>query len=175
MEASRQGGTSRAEGIARPGLWGLRVTPVAFGVTLGVMAVALEVLFTVRPPSAYGVCIACHGRDLLGWVTNRLAGTSLELAEVSLTFPLLTVVGVLVGAAIAALRNGELRWHQPEQPLPSFLWGFLAMNFALLAAGCSIRLLLRAAHGEALGLAAFGAMAGGIGVATTLMKWRALR
>ncbi len=151
------------------------ITPVTLGVVAGLLAVALEAFFTVRPPSAYGICIACHGRDLVNWTANLLAGTSLTVARVSLVFPLLTVVGVAGGAALAALRHGEFRWHWPDHPLRTFVWGFLVMNFALLAAGCSIRLVLRAAHGEALGLLGFVAMAAGIGVTTALMKWRAVR
>lgn len=167
-------GTSRQQ---RPALWhGLtRITPVTFGVTVGLLAVALEAFFTVSSPSSYGVCIACHGRDLVNWITNHLTGMSLSVAEVSLAFPLLTVVGVLIGSTLAAARHGEFRWHWPDNPLRTFVWGFLAMNSALLAAGCSIRLILRLAHGESLGLLALIGMIAGIGVTTIMMKWRALR
>ncbi|MFQ5879889.1 MAG: YeeE/YedE thiosulfate transporter family protein [Dehalococcoidia bacterium] len=153
----------------------VRVTPLTLGVVGGALAVGLEAFFTVRPPSAYGICIACHGRDLVNSTVNFFASTSLSVAQASLAFPLLTVIGVFLGALVAALVHGEFRWHLPDLPVRNFAWGFLVMNFALLAAGCSIRLVLRAAHGEALGLISFGAMAAGIAAATTLMKWRALR
>ncbi|MDP2662197.1 MAG: YeeE/YedE thiosulfate transporter family protein [Dehalococcoidia bacterium] len=152
-----------------------RISPVTFGVVLGVLAMSLEAYFTVSPPSAYGVCIACHGRDAINFVVNRFAGTSLPVSEASVVFPLLTVVGVTAGAALGAIGHGEFRWRFPAHSASNFVWGFLVMNFALLAAGCSIRLLLRAAHGDPLGLLSFLAMAAGIGVATSLMRWWALR
>lgn len=148
---------------------------VTFGVVAALLAVALEAFFLVRPPGVYGVCVACHGRDLVAWSVNHLAGASVPVAAASLKFPLLTVVGVVIGASLGAARHRELRWHWPDHPGRTFLWGFLVMNFALLAAGCSIRLVLRAAHGEALGALALVGMAVGIAGATYVMRWRALR
>ncbi|MDE3074118.1 MAG: YeeE/YedE family protein [Chloroflexota bacterium] len=152
----------------------MAMSPVTLGVVGGLLAVGLEAFSGVRPPAAYGICIACHGRDLIGWIVNHLAGTNIALSEVSIPFPLLTVLGVVVGAALAALRHGEFSWHWPDFGARNFAWGFLVMVFALLAAGCSIRLLIRTAHGDTLGLLAFLAMVAGIAVATAFMKWRAL-
>lgn len=153
----------------------LKTTAITLGIALGLGAVALEVFFAVKPPKAYGVCIACHGRDLVNSIVNALAGTSMTVAEVSLAFPLLTVVGVVIGASAAALIHREFRWYRPDLSRYTFLWGFLVMNFALLAAGCFIRIILRAANGEVLGLLTLAAMATGIVVTTILMKKRALR
>ncbi len=171
VAATRPAEGSKARSVTRA----LRITPVTFGIVVGLLAVALEAFFTVRPPAVYGVCIACHGRDLANSTVNAVAGTSLTVADASLAFPLLTVVGVVIGGVLAAVRNSEFRPHWPDLPLRTFAWGFLVMNFALLAAGCSIRLLLRAAHGEALGALALGAMAAGIAGATVVMRWRAVR
>jgi len=49
------------------------------------------------------------------------------------------------------------------------------MNFALLAGGCSIRLLLRTAAGEALGFVGFSGMVAGIIIGTLWLRWRATR
>jgi hypothetical protein len=49
------------------------------------------------------------------------------------------------------------------------------MNFALLAAACSIRLLLRTSAGDVLGLIGFLAMAAGVLLATVWLRRRALR
>jgi hypothetical protein len=119
--------------------------------------------------------MACHGRDLVGWLANSQFGTSLAVAQVSTVFPLLTTVGVLIGAAIAAVGSGEFRWRRPDTPLRSFVIGVLVMNFALLAAGCSIRLLLRASAADPLGLTGFGAMVTGVILATFWLRRRALR
>ncbi len=153
----------------------LGTTAATLGVVLGVGAVALEVFFTVRPPDAYGICVACHGRDLINSMVNAIGGTSLTVADVSLAFPLLTVAGVVIGASVAASLHGEFRWYRPDLSLPTFLWGFLVMNFALLAAGCFIRIILRTANGEVLGILTLAVMAAGVIVTTMLMKKRALR
>jgi len=154
---------------------GVRVTGLQAGVVMAIAAVAAGAFFMVRPPEAYGICMSCHGRDLVNWLTNNLLGTELTVARVSLLFPLLTTAGVVIGAAVTAVVSGEFRWRMPDKPLKSFLLGVLVMNLALLAAGCSIRLLLRASAGDPLGLAGFGAMVVGVILATLWLRWRALR
>ena len=151
------------------------VTAVQMGIVTGVLAVTAGAFFGVRPPEAYGVCMACHGRDLVNWTINLLAHTHLEVAQASLVYPVLTTVGVLIGAVLGASTSGEFRWQNPENPLKAFIYGVLVMNCALLAGGCSIRLLLRASSGEALGLIGFGGMAIGVAVGTSWLRWRASR
>jgi hypothetical protein len=145
------------------------------GVVAGVLAVLAEMLFDVRPPAAYGVCMACHGRDLVNWTLNAVATTDLPVAPASLLYPLLTTVGVFLGALASARRHGEFRWVTPDHPIKTFLYGLLVMNFALIAGGCAIRLTLRTAAGEPLGAAGFGAMATGIVLGTWWLRWRASR
>ncbi len=152
-----------------------RVTGLQAGVILALVAVAAGAFFEVRPPEAYGICMACHGRDLINWSANRLAESRLTVAPASLVFPLLTVVGVLIGAWIAAVASGEFRWRRPRKPLKNFVYGMLVMNAALLAAGCSIRLLLRTSAGDMLGAAGFTAMAIGVVLATFWLRRRALQ
>ena len=153
----------------------LRVTGVAFGIVAGILAVAAGAFFGVRPPEAYGICMACHGRDLVNWTINRLARTHLEVAPASLVFPVLTTIGVLLGSLFAARSSGEFRWRTPENPLKTFAYGVVVMNCALLAGGCSIRLLLRTAAGDLLGLMGFGGMIAGVVLGTYWMRWRATR
>ena len=153
----------------------VRVTAVQMGIAAGVLAVTAGALFEVRPPEAYGVCMACHGRDLVNWTINLLAGTHLTVAPASLVFPVLTTVGALVGAMLGATTSSEFRWWSPESSFKTFVYGMLVMNFALLAGGCSIRLLLRTAAGEALGVAGFGGMVAGVMLGTFWLRWRATR
>ena len=152
-----------------------RITAVQTGIVAGVLAVAAGAFFEVRPPEAYGICMACHGRDLVNWPINMLAGTQLTVAPASLVFPVLTPIGVLLGAAIAARRHREFRWQMPDHPLKTFLYGVLVMNFALIAGGCSIRLLLRTSAGEALGMLGFGGLIGGVVLGTLSLRWWASR
>ena len=153
----------------------MRVTAVHMGIVAGVLAVTAGAFFEVRPPEAYGVCMACHGRDLVNWTINMLAGTHLTVAPASLVFPALTTIGVLLGALLGATTSGEFRWWSPDSSLKTFAYGVLVMNCALLAGGCSIRLLLRSAAGEALGVVGFGGMVAGVVLGTFWLRWRATR
>ncbi len=153
----------------------LRVTAVQMGIAGGLLAVIAGAFFEVRPPEAYGICMACHGRDLLNWTINMLAHTHLTVAPASAIFPVLTTFGVSAGALIGAATSGEFRWYSPESSLKAFVYGILVMNFALLAGGCSIRLLLRASAGETLGAMGFAGMAAGVVLATFWLRWRATR
>lgn len=154
---------------------GLRVTGVQAGIVLALVGVGLGAFFEVRPPDAYGVCMACHGRDLANSVVNSVLGTRLTVAPASLVFPVLTVIGVLIGAFTAAVVSGEFRWRKPSRPARSFIYGVVVMNAALLAAACSIRLLLRTAAGDIVGLVGFLAMAAGVVLATVWLRRQALR
>lgn len=153
----------------------IRVTAVHTGFVAGLAAVVAGALFEVRPPDAYGLCMACHARDLVNWTINHLAGTQLTVAPASLILPTLTPVGVFLGAVVAAVSNGEFRWRTPESSWRTFLYGGLVMNCALVAGGCSIRLLLRTAAGEALGMSGFGGLVAGVALATWWVRWRATR
>jgi len=151
------------------------VTATRAGGITGVLAVAVGTVFGVRPPEAYGICMSCHGRDLINWTINHAAHTHLEVASPSLFFPVLTTVGVVLGALVGAVRHGEFRWRMPDNVVRTFAYGVLVMNLALIAGGCSTRLLLRAAAGDMTGLLAVGAMTGGVMVATHWLRWRAIR
>jgi hypothetical protein len=138
-------------------------------------AVLAGAFFEVRPPDAYGICMVCHGRDLVNSVVNGVFGTSLLVAPAALVFPLLTTIGVVLGAGFAAVRSGEWSIRKARRPLRSFTHGFLVMNFGLVAAGCSTRLALRTAAGDPAGVLGFIAMAVGVVAATMLMRRRATR
>lgn len=153
----------------------IRVTALQLGIAAGVLAVVAGIFFDVRPPEAYGICMACHARDLLNWTINRAAGTHLTIAPASLVFPVLTTIGVLLGAILGSTTSKEFRWSTPDNSLKTFLYGALVMNSALLAGGCSIRLLLRSAAGEVLGLIGFAGMVAGVILGTFWLRWRAIR
>jgi hypothetical protein len=153
----------------------IRVTAVQTGVVAGLLAVMAGTLFDVRPPEVYGLCMACHARDLINWTINDLAGTHLTVAPASLVYPVLTTIGVLVGAVLGARSSGEFRWSAPESSWRTCVYGVLVMNFALLAGGCAIRLLLRTAAGEVLGMTGFGGLVAGVTSGTLWLQWRATR
>lgn len=152
-----------------------RISGVQAGIAMAVLAVLASAIIGNRTNEAYGICMACHGRDLLNWLVNAQLNTKLPVSPAFIIFPALTTVGVLIGALIGAITSGEFHWQRPETPLLSFLLGALVMNFALFAGGCATRLLLRAATGETLGLAAYGALVAGVILATYLLRWWAQR
>jgi hypothetical protein len=151
------------------------VSAMRTGIVAALLAVSVGVLLGARPPEAYGICMACHGRDLVNWTINAVGHTRLEVAPPSVLFPALTTIGVLLGAIAAATRNGEFRWRTPDSSVKTFAYGMLVMNLALIAGGCSTRLLLRASSGELLGMIAFAGMAGGVVAGTYWLRWRATR
>jgi len=151
------------------------VTATRAAIVAALLAVIVGTLLDVRPPDAYGICMACHGRDLVNWTINAVGRTHLEVAPASLLFPVLTTVGVLLGAAAAAMRHGEFRWRAPESSVKTFAYGVLVMNLALIAGGCSTRLLLRASAGELLGIIGFAGMSAGVIKGTSWLRWKASR
>lgn len=153
----------------------IRITGLQAGLVIAVAAVAAGSFFAVRPPDAYGICMACHGRDLVNSVANAITDARLTVAQASAVFPLLTTVGVLVGAAGAAFVSSEFKVRRTEAPVSQFLRGVVVMNFALLAAGCSSRLVLRTSAGDWLGAAGFGAMVVGVFLGTNWVRWKARR
>lgn len=150
-----------------------RPTAVQYGIVAGLAAVAAEVLFSVNQPPAYGICMACHGEDALNWTVNHLFGTHFQVAPISQSAPLLTTVGVVVGAAVAARRNGEFGWTRLGHPLKAMLLGALIVMCALTVLGCPTRLWLRLAYGDPLAIIAVGALMGGVGAGTAVLRWQA--
>jgi hypothetical protein len=137
----------------------MRVTALITGSVFGLLAAAAQAFFKVTAPPAYGICIACHMRDLVNWIAthiypiyglNPVGKLVIPGGTVSYTIPLLTVVGVLIGAFIAARKNGEFRWKIMrtgiQKPYAEFFWGMLVMISALTFGGCPIRTALKAAY-----------------------------
>ncbi|MCL2817463.1 MAG: hypothetical protein FWD39_03630 [Clostridiales bacterium] len=151
----------------------IRVSALTFGVIGGFIAVVAQVFFVFRPPNAYGICLVCHARDLTHALLTRWgAGTyfSQEVSGLATNGLILTTLGIILGAAIAALISGEWKLRFAENPLVSISCGFLVMCCALIVSGCPMRILLRGAYGDETALLAIPFMVAGIFVATMLMK-----
>ncbi len=146
-----------------------RVSAVTYGVVAGLLAVGVQVFLGVKPPPAYGICVACHTRDLVAWLANNLVGTNWEIAPVSVILPLLTTIGMLIGAYAAADRNDERRRVALGGHWRSFLYGILVVNAAIVALGCPTRLLLLSAYGDVLALVAVAGVGVGILTGTLLL------
>ncbi len=153
------------EGIKTRG----RITPVATGAVIGMLAVAVQLLFS--KPEAYGICIACHSRDMLGWMLNNLLSADvIMITQAGALAPFLTPIGILIGAHLAARRNKIFPRPAFGGEAKMFILGIISMVFALILAACPLRLLLRIAYGDPLAL--FGGiwMVGGIAVGIYVMR-----
>jgi hypothetical protein len=144
----------------------MKVSPLQTGLIAGFSAILLEVIFKVSPPPAYGLCVACHTRDLVNWIVNSVAGTTLGMAPVSKLIPLLTVVGLLIGALIGAIVHKDFKIRKTHGLVTGFILGFLVLNFALLMGGCPVRMGLRTAYGDLFGLIGILGIVAGVIVST---------
>lgn len=148
---------------------------VVAGLLTGVLAALNQVAFGVSPPYAYGLCIACHARDLVNWIVTAATGFKLSVAGVSVAAPVLTIVGILLGASVASIRNHEYKFKTTKHPLKTFIYGFLVMVFALILGACPLRTILRVAYGDVIAIVGFAAIIIGVVISAFVIKWSAKR
>jgi hypothetical protein len=149
---------------------GYRQSPVIFGIVMGLFAVGYQIFFHFEPPPAYAICTTCHSHDMIAWLVNNLTTIQWDVAPVGASAPLLTPVGLLVGAFLAARLHREVhlvclgrRWH-------GLIWGLVVMNVGLALLGCPTRLVLLSAYGDKLAFLAVIGLIMGVGIGTFLMK-----
>jgi hypothetical protein len=133
----------------------LRINPWLAGAIIGFLAASLQQLASMTKPPAYGFCMACHGRDMINSIVNPIAGTNLGIAGIVTTIPTLTIIGVLLGAFVAALVFKEFKVTKAKfnvSYIKMFILGLLVMNFALILSACPVRASLRVAHGDLIAL-----------------------
>lgn len=149
-------------------------SPIFLGVLIGFLAAVLQAsLYAAGGPEAYGFCVACHMRDFVNDIVNSIFGTSLAVAPFSAAAyaPALSIVGVMIGAFIAAKTNHEFRIKKSNfsGALLYFLGGIAVLVFALLLGGCPYRAALRFAYGDMVALIGIIAMALGVFVGTRVV------
>lgn len=127
--------------------------PLYVGLAIGLLAAFVQVvLISAGGPEAYGFCVACHTRDVVNVAVNDIAGTKLAVAAISQNaiLPVLTVIGVLIGAFVSARYYQEFRTKAGSAA--SYLWyllgGIFFMIFALFMGGCPYRMGLRIGYGD---------------------------
>jgi hypothetical protein len=159
---------------ARLGRWAR--SAIFYGVVVAVLAVVVGEWLGVSPPAAYGLCSACHGRDLSTWVINHTEGKHLFITAAGAKgWPLLTVVGVVIGSYLASKRNGEHASINLGGNARQFAYGAVVMGAALFVGGCPTRILIRTGYGDLSGALALGGVAFGIVAATLSLRWMAQR
>ena len=157
---------------------GVRYLIVVAGLVTGIIAALLQILASVGPPNgpvAYGICIACHGRDLIDWVINAIAGTNLGYGTLAAGIPVLTIVGIVIGAYAASVRNKEFKFKTTKNPIVSFVCGFVVMTSALILGACPLRTVLRVAYGDVIAIIGFVAIAVGVVISALVIKMNARR
>jgi hypothetical protein len=157
----------------RSGRWAR--APVVYGVVAAVVAGIAGELLDVSPPAAYGLCSACHGRDLADWILNRTEHAGLFVTAAGASWPLLTVVGLVLGSFVAARRNGEYGSINIGGNVRQFVFGAVVMGAALFVGGCPTRIILRTGYGDVAGVLALGGVAAGVVLGTFSLRWAARR
>ena len=145
------------------------------GIVLGLGAATVQAYFNLIPPMAYGVCMVCHPKELINWLADHLLNTHWGYSMAAINAPILTVVGVVLGASIAALRHHEFNPRPARQPLTYFVFGFLMINFGLILGSCPIRIVLLSAYGSIIGFVGWACVVIGVGVGIWAMRWNARR
>jgi hypothetical protein len=148
---------------------------VIAGVVTGALAAIVQLFFNVYPPYAYGVCVACHARDLINWLVNAGTGLNLSVAPVSAAAPVLTVIGLVLGAFAASMQHREFKLKTTKNPLLMFSLGFMVMVSALIIGACPLRTLLRVSYGDIMAVFGFIAIGAGVLLSAQLLKWNAQR
>lgn len=152
--------------------------PAFLGALIGILAAFSQaLLISAGGPEAYGFCVACHTRDLVNGMTNIIADTSLALAPISKNsiLPVMSVVGVLIGAFLSAKVNREHKRKKSDGRgyLIYFLGGFLVLQLAMIFGGCPYRAALRTGYGDITALVFIITMALGVIAGTLLMLRKA--
>lgn len=141
--------------------------PLMLGLLIGVLAAVLQgLLISAGGPEAYGFCVACHTRDVVNDAVNSIAGTKLALAPISQNaiLPVLSVIGVLIGAFLSAKVYKEFRLKTGSAV--SYTWyllgGVFFMVFALFMGGCPYRIALRIGYGDIVAFIGLLAIVAGV-------------
>jgi YedE family putative selenium metabolism protein len=113
--------------------WAVIIT----GAVAGILA---PILVKLGNPGNMGVCMACFVRDISGALGLQRA------ASVQYLRP--EVLGLALGATLAALLFGEFRARAGSAPMVRFVLGMLGMIGALVFLGCPWRAYLRLSGGD---------------------------
>jgi len=132
---------------------------VAVGCAIGVTAVLLQ--YSGNPPNM-GICVACFERDIAGALGLHRAGAVQYIRP--------EIIGLTVGAFLAALIAKEYRPRGGSAPLVRFFLGVFAMIGALVFLGCPWRALLRLAGGDGNAVTGLAGLAAGIGIGVFFLK-----
>lgn len=170
--ANKQLAASSTQGQVQRKAKGWTTDKLVAGFVTGLWAAIAQAVFFIGPPSAYGICFISHPSDLIDWIVNHLFGTALYVHDPSVDIPVLTVVGVLLGAGVATLRNKEFSFRMPRRPLDHFINGFFVAVFGLTLGYCSVHIIMAVMYGSFVALIGLMGMLTGVVISVNYLKWR---
>jgi YedE family putative selenium metabolism protein len=135
--------------------WG----PVFTGVIVGVLA---PILVKLGNPGNMGICVACFSRDIAGALGLQRASTVQYIRP--------EIIGLVLGALIAALIFREFKPRTGSAPLVRFVLGMFAVFGALVFLGCPWRAYLRLAGGDWNAIFGILGLVAGIGVGIVFLR-----
>ena len=129
------------------------------GIVVGLAALVLQKLGN---PKNMDFCIACFERDIAGALGLHSA------AKVQYLRP--EIIGIVLGAMIAAMAAREFRAKCGSSPASRFLMGLFVMIGALVFLGCPLRMVIRLGGGDLTAVAGFLGFFAGILVGVLCLK-----
>ena len=132
---------------------------VLSGLVIGAATVTLTALGN---PGNMGFCIACFLRDTSG-------ALGLHSAPVVQYFRP-EIVGIVLGALIAAIAAKEFKGHGGSSPVLRFVLGAFVMIGALMFLGCPLRMVIRLGSGDLNALVGLVGFIAGILVGIVFLK-----
>jgi YedE family putative selenium metabolism protein len=135
--------------------WG----PIVTGIVIGILA---PLLVKLGNPGKMGVCVVCFSRDIAGALgLHRAAAVQYIRPE---------IIGLVLGALIAALASREFKPRTGSSPLVRFLLGMFAVIGALVFLGCPWRAYLRLAGGDWNAIAGIVGLIAGIALGVVFLR-----
>ena len=132
---------------------------IIVGAIIGIGAALLQYLG--NPPNM-GICVACFERDIAGALGLHRADVVQYLRP--------EIMGLVLGAFVAALFAGEYKPRGGSAPLIRFFLGVFAMIGTLVFLGCPWRTLLRLAGGDGNAILGISGLITGIFVGVQFLK-----
>lgn len=130
---------------------------------LGLVAGAgTAVLAATGNPGNMALCIACFLRDSAGALKFHTTATVAYLRP--------EIVGILLGALLAAVASREYRAVAGSSPMIRFLLGGVMMIGALVFLGCPTRMVLRMSAGDLSAYVGLVGLAAGVLTGTLMLK-----
>jgi len=113
-------------------------------------------------PGNMGICVACFYRDIAGALGFHQAAVVQYLRP--------EIMGLCLGAFLAAISFGEFRTRGGSSPLVRFFLGMFVMIGALVFLGCPVRAVIRLAGGDLNALWGIAGVAAGAMIGIYFLK-----